>query len=68
MSDPTPAESLCKLLREAVEDRRQTEERRRERQERLRPFLELRPRWEQAWAAVRLWPGEQRQRGRKPDP
>jgi hypothetical protein len=36
--------------------------------EQLRPFSELRPRWQQAWDAVCLWPGEQIRRGRKPDP
>src|SRR5262245_53388643 len=63
-----PEESLRVRLRQAEEDRRQAKEERRLRQERLRPYRELRPRWERAWDTAYLWPEEQRRRGRQRGP
>jgi hypothetical protein len=64
----SPEELLRDRLRQAEVERRQAEEDRRLQQERLRPYQELRPRWERAWEVAYLWPGQQRRRGRKPDP
>jgi hypothetical protein len=70
MSDTVvnPEELLRARLRQAEEERRLAEEGKRLQEERLRPYRELRPRWERAWDAAYLWPGEQRLRGSRPDP
>jgi hypothetical protein len=62
-----PQESLRAQRHQAEERRRLALEWEQRRQERLRPYQELRLRWERAWDAVYRWPNEQNHRGRKPD-
>jgi hypothetical protein len=62
-----PEDSLQARIRQAEDERRRAAEQERLRQERARPYRELRPRWDQAWERVLLWPEEQNRIGRKPD-